>query len=126
MNNLSLIKKRIGDIQYGLLRFEDKNQQVTLQVKISANKDSSLSCIITDECSRSLMNKNVHLIQKYHNDYLHIAGKVSEETEKNNRILAVQIKRVCWFVRKSRGSTSWLQQKCLYESMNEKKAEARA
>ena len=113
---LSLIKKRIGDIQYGLLRFEDKNEQVTLQVKVTVNEDTSLNCIVIDEYSQKLMNKNVHLIQKYHDEYLHIAGKVSEEIKKNNRILAVEIERVCWFVRQSRGNVSWLRQKCLYET----------
>jgi hypothetical protein len=113
---LSLIKKRIGDIQYGLLRFEDRNEQVTLQVKVTVNEDSSLNCIVTDEYSQKLMNKDVHLIQKYHDEYLHIAGKVSEEIKKNNRILAVEIERVCWFVRQSRGSVSWLRQKFLYET----------
>jgi hypothetical protein len=113
---LSLIKQRIGDIQYGLLRFEDKNKQITLHVKVTANEDTSLNCIVTDEYSQKLMNKNVHLIQKYHDDYLHIAGKVSEEIKKNNRILAVEIERICWFVRHSKGSISWLSQKCLYET----------
>jgi hypothetical protein len=114
--NLSLIKQRIGDIQCGLLRFEDKNKQVTLQVKVTANEDTSLNCIVTNEYSQKLVNKNVHLIQKYRDDYLHIAGKVSGEIEKNNRILAVQIERACWFVRQSKGNVSWLRQKCLYET----------
>jgi hypothetical protein len=114
---LLLIKQRIGDIQCGLLRFEDKNKQVTLQVRLTANEDTSLNCVVTDEFSgRRLVNKIVHLIQKYHNDFLHIAGKVSEETERNTRILAVQIERACWFVRRSRGNVSWLWQKCLYET----------
>jgi len=113
---LSLIKKRIGDVQYGLLRFEDKNEQLTLQVKVTVNEDTSLNCIVTDEYSQKLMNKNVHLIQKYHDEYLHIAGKVSGEIKKNNRVLAVEIERVCWFVRRSKGSISWLSQKCLYET----------
>ena len=119
MNNikLSLIKQRIGDIQYGLLRFEDKNKSVTLHVKISTNEDTSLNCIVTNDYpGRRLVNKNVHLIQKNHDDYLHIAGKVSEETEKNNRILAIQIERVCWFVRQTRGNVSWLRQKYLFET----------
>ena len=76
------------------------------------------------------VNRNVHLIQKYHDDYLHIAGKVSKEIEMNNRILAVQIERICWFVRRSRGNVSWLQQKYLFETVdtnNENgKAEIRA
>jgi hypothetical protein len=100
--NLSLIKQRIGDIQCGLLRFEDKNKQVTLQVKLTANEDTSLNCIVTNEYSQKLVNKNVHLIQKYRDYYLHIAGKVSGEIQKNNRILAVQIERACWFVRQSK------------------------
>ena len=85
-------------------------------MKVSANDDTLLNCILTDEYSQKLVNGGVHLIQKYHNDYLHIAGKVSEEIEKNRRILAVEIKRVCWFVRQSKGSVSWLSQKCIYEA----------
>src|SRR5258705_10247833 len=114
--NLSLIKQRIGDIQCGLLRFEDKNKQVTLQVKLTANEGTSLNCIVTNEYPQKLVNKNVHLIQKYHDDYLHIAGKISGEIKSNNRILAVQIERACWFVRQSKGNVSWLRQKCLYET----------
>jgi hypothetical protein len=114
--NLSLIKQRIGDIQCGLLRFEDKNKQITLQVKLTVNEDTSLNCIVTNEYSQKLVNKNVHLIQKYRDDYLHIAGKISGEIKSNNRILAVQIERACWFVRQSKGNVSWLRQKCLYET----------
>ncbi len=75
--SLLLIKKRISDIQCGLLRFHDKDQQLAVPVKVSVNEDSSLNCIVIDEFNgHRLRNKTVNLIQKYHEDYLHISGKV--------------------------------------------------
>src|SRR6266481_5648540 len=106
--SLSLIKKRIGDIQYGLLRFYEKNKHVSLQVKVSAQDDTFLNCIVDSEIAgKKLMNKKVSLIQKYHNDYLHIVGIVCEEMQNGKRILSVQIERACWFVRHSKGNVSW-------------------
>lgn len=121
--SLSLITQRIGDIQCGLLRFHEKNKPVTLHVKVSVNDDTSLNCIVDDELQgKKLVNKKVNLIQKYHDDYLHVAGNVCEEVQKGKRILAMQIERACWFVRHSRGNVSWLQQKHQYETRQELRA----
>jgi hypothetical protein len=115
---LSSIKTKIGAIQFGLLRFSDANEQQTLQVKLAENDGPSLNCILTDTAyNRKMLNKQVNLIQKYHDDYLYIAGKVTDEGELNKKVLAVQITKACWFVRKSKGSISWLQEKYVYDSL---------
>ena len=114
--DLNSIVKKIGSIQFGLLRFNDKRKQQTLQVKATTNGDEdSLSCLITDDVNHpKLINKNIHLIQKYHEDYLYTTGKVIMEGESNKRILFVRIIKAHWFVRKSRGNVSWLQEKLIY------------
>ena len=114
--DLNSIIKKIGAIQFGLLRFSDRKKQLSLQVKATTNgDDSSLNCMITDDVNHpELINKNIHLIQKYHEDYLYTTGKVIMEGQSNNRILFVRIVKAHWFVRKSRGNVSWLQEKLIY------------
>ena len=114
--DLNSIIKKIGAIQFGLLRFSDRKKQLSLQVKATTNgDDSSLNCMITDDVNHpKLINKNIHLIQKYHEDYLYTTGKVIMEGQSNNRILFVRIVKAHWFVRKSRGNVSWLQEKLIY------------
>src|SRR6188474_3459584 len=114
--DLNSIIKKIGAIQFGLLRFNDRKKQLTLQVKATTNEDdTSLNCLITDDVNHpKLINKNIHLIQKYHEDYLYTTGKVIMEGQSNNRILFVRIVKAHWFVRKSRGNVSWLQEKLMY------------
>jgi hypothetical protein len=114
------IKQRMGAIQFGLLRLRDQDEQVTtFQVKLAENEGAMLSCLVTDSVPRlGLLNKSVNLIQKYHNDYLYIAGKVTDEMQSGKKILSVEITKACWFVKKSRGSVSWLQQKYVYEPAN--------
>lgn len=115
---LRSIKEKIGDIQFGLLRFREKNEQMTLQVKLAENEGSFLSCLLTDAIPEKMINRDVNLIQKCHDDYLYVAGTVTDALPDSNRILSVEIKKACWFVKKSRGSTSWLQQKYIYEQSN--------
>jgi len=114
--DLNSIIKKIGSIQFGLLRFNDRKKQLTLQVKATTNEDdTSLNCLITEDVSHpKLINRNIHLIQKYHEDYLYTTGKVIMEGQSNNRILFVRIVKAHWFVRKSKGNVSWLQEKLMY------------
>lgn len=119
---LNSIVKKIGSIQFGLLRYKDKKKQFTLQVKVTSNDDATLNCLITDDINHpKLINKSIHLIQKYHEDYLYTTGKVIMEGQSNNRILFVQIVKAHWFVRKSRGNVSWLQEKLMYKPHAEEK-----
>ena len=116
-NKLHFIQQKIDSIQFGLLRLRDeKDARKTWQVRTTTNEDNSLNCIITDEAPRrKLVNKNVNLIQKYRDDYLYITGTVDEEVNHRGKILSIRILKACWFVRKSRGGVSWLQEKYIYE-----------
>ena len=121
---LLTIQQKIGAIQLGLLRFQDKKSQVAWLVKTTANDDNSLNCVISDDSpKRKLLNKNVNLIQKSHEDYLHITGRVSEEINKKGKILSIRILKACWFVRRSKGSVSWLKEKYIYEPIPDKQME---
>jgi hypothetical protein len=108
----------MGAIQFGLLRMRDNDEKVTtLQVKLAEHEGAFLSCLVTDTLPRKkLLNRTVNLIQKYHNDYLYIAGKVTNEMQNSKKILSVEITKACWFVKKSKGSVSWLQQKYIYDT----------
>ena len=113
---LKNIKQRAGAIQFGLLRVHDMDDQCTLQVKVAENEGDMLSCLVTDEVpGQGILNKNVNLIQKYHDDYLYIAGRVMDEMPNGKKILSLEITRACWFVKKTKGNISWLQQKYIYE-----------
>jgi hypothetical protein len=121
---LLYIQQKIDSIQSGLLRFRDKDAQMTLQVRATTNDDDSLNCIVTDNSPRNkLLNRNVNLIQKNHDDYLYINGTVSEEINKKNKILSIHILKASWFVRKSEGNVSWLQEKYIYENLPRQKIE---
>jgi hypothetical protein len=114
---LQHIQRKIDSIQSGLLRFRDKDAQMTLQVRATTNDDHSLNCIVTGNSPRGkLLNRNVNLIQKNHDDFLYINGTVSEEVNKKNKILSIHILKASWFVRKSKGHVSWLQEKYIYEN----------
>jgi hypothetical protein len=54
------------------------------------------------------------LIQKDRENYMYIGGKITWEAQKNKLVLSIDIKKACWYVRKFKGSVSYLQEKCLY------------
>jgi hypothetical protein len=113
---LGHIRKKIDDIQIGLLRFRDDQDQVTLHVKAKSNEDDSVNCIIAGNADLSkLANRSVNLVQKYENDFLYISGQVKEKAGKNQKMLSFKIIRACWFIRKSKGTLSWLQEKYIYD-----------
>jgi hypothetical protein len=116
-NKLLHIQQKIGSIQFGLLRIRDEKNKMTLQVKTSANADNSLNCVVTEDSPRRrLINKNVNLIQRSHDDYLYITGQIADEVTKKGKILSIRILKACWFVRRQKGSVSWLQEKYTYEN----------
>lgn len=117
-NKLLHIQQKIDAIQYGLLRLRDQENNSTWQVKTTTNDDNSLNCIISEDIPRKkLVNKNVNLIQKHHDDYLYITGTVDEEVHNKSKILSIRILKACWFVRKTnKVGVSWLQEKYVYEN----------
>ena len=113
---LRYISQKIDDIQFGLLRYHDKQDRVTMHVTAKTIEDNTLICITTDsEDLKKLANKKVNLIQKSEDDYLFISGEVKEKPDRNKKILFISIVKACWFVRKSRGTLSWLQEKHIYD-----------
>ena len=118
------IQKKIDDIQVGLLRFRDNDDQVTLHVNAISSENNSVNCIINDNADLSkLVNRSVNLVQKSDNDYLYISGKVEEKTSKNKKMLSFRILRACWFTKKSKGTLSWLQEKYIYDILPDSELE---
>lgn len=116
---LHLIREKIGDIQFGILRCKDKETDSTKswQVKAAPDKDNVLHCIVTGEMTGDdIADRQVNLIQKCKNDYLYITGTVSAEAKRKVQILSINIEKACWFVRKKKGSLSFLQEKHMYEN----------
>jgi hypothetical protein len=121
MNNpLRSIRNKIDTIQLGLLRYDDKKKKITLHVTAKANTNNTLTCTIADAMDlNKLANKKVSLVQKSEDDYLYISGEVNERVDANTKTLSINILKACWFVRKSKGSLSWLQEKHVYSILPE-------
>lgn len=110
------IGQKIDAIQFGLLRFRDKKGRVTLEVRTKVDHENSLLCFIEEKADlRKLVNKKVSVIQRSQNDYLYIIGQVEENKEKEAQTISVRILKACWFVRKTKGALSWLQEKHIYD-----------
>ena len=117
------IQQEINSVQRGLLRFHDKDELLTIEVRATANDDHSLNCIITGDTSCFPMtDKNVNLIQKNHDNYLYIIGKVTGESQAKGKILSIHILKASWFILKRKGSMSWLREKYVYETFQEEYA----
>ena len=111
---LHYIREKIDAIQFGLVRYHDDEERINLHVKTKFNNDNTLLCITTGSTNlKRLNNKRVNLIQKSENDYIYISGEVKEKPNKN--VFFISVLKACWFVRKSRGSLTWLQEKHIYD-----------
>ncbi|MFI5131047.1 MAG: hypothetical protein ACHQFX_13690 [Chitinophagales bacterium] len=117
-NKLSVILHEVISVQAGLLRFRHREKQQNLQVKVVFGGDNSLHCVITSETplQMKIRGKKVHLIQKYSDNYFFISGYILREVQETNRIVSIGIIKASWFVRKRRGSVSWLREKYTYET----------
>src|ERR1051325_9941263 len=100
---LQIIREKIGDIQFGILRCRENDVQKSWQVKAAPDENNVLHCIVSGEMTGDdIINKKVNLIQKYKNDYLFISGEVSAEVKKKVQVLSINIAKACWFVRKTK------------------------
>lgn len=109
------IHEKICSIQLGLLRYKQEGKQMTLHVKITVDDRDRINCLVSDDLpSHKLLNKNVVLIQKDRENYMYIGGRITRESQKNKLLLSISIKKACWYIRKSKGSVTWLQEKCHY------------
>lgn len=117
--NFYTISQKINSIQLGLLRRHTKKGSTTNHVVMKVHKDNLLICALTESGKpdiKRLLGKKVNLIQKSENDYIYLSGVVQETPGSNKRTLYIQLFKACWFVRRSKGSLSWLQEKYVYES----------
>jgi general stress protein 26 len=112
---LRYISQKIDAIQLGLLRYHDEKDRITMHVKARTDDDHSLICTISsNDDLKKLKNKNVNFIQKSDDDYLYVSGQVKEISDRDKKEVFISILKACWYVRKSRGSLSWLQEKHIY------------
>lgn len=61
------------------------------------------------------VNKKVTVVQRSEEDYLYITGQVDGNMEGATKTISVRILKACWFVRKTSGALSWLQEKHIYD-----------
>ena len=120
-NKLPIILREVISIQSGLLRFRHREKQQNLQVKVAFGTENSLHCVITSDMPAGMKigGKKIHLIQKYNDNYFFISGYILREVQEVNRILSIAIVKASWFVRKRRGSVTWLREKHTYENAQE-------
>lgn len=115
-SNLLHIHKKVDEIETGLLRFKRDNSQVSLHVRAKSNGENLIRCFFADKADlKKIVPGKVSLIQKSDNNYLYIAGEVDKQSAGNKTIFAIHIVRACWFILKSKGSVSWLQEKYIYD-----------
>ena len=110
------IQQKIDALQNALLRFKHNGKQVSLCVKVTVDENDSLNCLLVsdDMQLQSLVNKNVTLIQRDHDNYMYIGGRIAKKAKTNKLIISIDIQKASWFLRKSKGSVTWLQEKCVY------------
>ena len=108
----------VTSIQTALLRFSNEEGQQSLQIRVVYSDDYLIQCILPDEMPTQLqiLNKKIHLIQKYHNDYFFISGNIIGQTQGDNRVLSLAVKKAFWFVRRKKENISWFQEKYIFES----------
>ena len=117
-DTLSVILKEVTGIQAGLLRFQYKDHQQNLQVKVAPAGERSLHCLVVSDIpvSMKITGKRIHLIQKYRDNYFFIAGYITDEAQDTGRIISIRIIKALWFIRKKQGSVTWLREKHVYEN----------
>lgn len=113
-SNLQKILRKVESVQRGILRVEDQNNRLLLQARAGSDEER-LNCIVDPPASQPFEFRQVNLIQKDKKDYLFITCEVREQARhKQALVMSMEILRAAWFTRRTRGSTSWLQQKCAY------------
>jgi hypothetical protein len=116
-DKLRMIRRKVNDIGYGLLRLRDEEKSASLYVNALYEEGSLLKCFADKRSDTQVFqNKVVSLVQKQNDDYLYIAGQVDEVFPANGgKIVSIRVFKASWFVRKSKGTLSWLQEKQVVE-----------
>lgn len=115
-SNLLQIHKKVDEIQTALLRFQRNDNQLSLHVKAKSNGKNSIHCDFSDKADlKKIVPGKVTLIQKSEKNYLYISGEIEKQVFGNKKTFSIRITRACWFILRSKGSVSWLQEKYIYD-----------
>ena len=117
--NFYAISPKINSIQAGLLWHRTKKETTTYHVAMKVFDGNTIVCAVTDTAKpdiNKLVGKKVNIVQKSNNDYIYLSGQVLLKPGLNKRTLYISLTKSCWFVKKSKGTLSWLQEKYVYES----------
>lgn len=115
---LEIILRAAASVQAAVLKFgtEEDEGHKSVQAKIALDMNNTIHCVIADDVHPGKkLGKKIQLVQKYRDDYFFIAGCVSEEAKDAPGIFSIDVNRAFWFVRKRRGSVTWLREKYTYE-----------
>jgi hypothetical protein len=117
---LQKILRKVESVQLGLLRCHHDDENLLLQTRAGTN-ESQLNCIVENKTGAlSLLSRNVNLIQKDKEDYLHISCRVMDEIKRETAtIVSMEVLKACWFTKVTRGSVCWLKEKYIYEPLSE-------
>lgn len=116
-HKLKQILQGAAAVQAAVVKFRGVEGKRSFQAKIVLDTDETIHCVLENELPPSKkIGKKVHLIQKHRDDYFFIAGHVSEEAKDVPHIFSVTITRAFWFVRKRKGSVTWLREKYTYNT----------
>jgi hypothetical protein len=110
---IQAIRNKVNQIGLGLLRLKEDDTYESLQVNAQFDSDHILRCYVHRRADiRPFENKFVSLVQKKQDEYLYLAGQVEDVSPaRGGKIISIRIFKASWFIRKSRGSLSWLQEK---------------
>ena len=105
---------------YGLLRFNNKSEKISLQVNVepTISKNGAFHVVVKDgEFNMKLVNQNANFIQRTGNGYLFVTGYISSIIKYEKSILLLDVLKACLFVRKRMNHSTWLEETCLYEQL---------
>ena len=110
------IHNKVNEIKSALVRFQDNDSQVSLHVSVKSDGKNSIDCRAGEIVDLAKMqNKTVTLIQKSDKDYLYISGELVKKSRGDKTTFSLRILRACWFILKSKGAVSWLDNKYIYD-----------
>ncbi len=115
-SNLENIHRKIDEIETGLLRFRHNENQHSLHVRAKSDGENSIFFDFADKDDlKKVVPGKVSLIQKSDKNYLYISGEIEKRVPGNKKTFSIRITRACWFILKSKGAVSWLQEKYIYD-----------
>lgn len=116
--NFYPIGQKINAIKKGLLKYSEGEETITQHVVMKSYNEKMLLCALVETgkpAFRNMTNRRVNLIQKSNNDFIYLSGVVEEKADLNKRTLHIRLFKASWFIKKSKGNLSWLQEKHVFD-----------